>query len=137
MSEEYGEAGNLRLPVPFFDLLMTLLICFLIFVAPVRDVDTRSIDIPVAHGGNKGDERPLLAILPHRNDAGWTFEIAVDGRKLSPDALASYAKAQNRKVVIVAPATTSLQDFVAMQSELRSRKIDFGLAVKNSPGAKP
>lgn len=127
------QAGSLRLPVPFFDLLMVLLVCFLVFVSPVRPdgMATRSVDIPIARGGSTASSRDLLPVLPHRGPNGWTFEIAADGQHLTPDALAQHVRPSGRKVVVIAPATTSLQDFIDMHAALSAQAIPFGLAVKN------
>jgi biopolymer transport protein ExbD len=126
-------AGSLRLPVPFFDLLMVLLVCFLVFVSPVRPEGAphRHVDIPVTRGGSAAASQDLLPVVPHRDPGGWTFEIAADGRRLAPDALARQARSSGRKVVVVAPAATSLQDFIDMQAALSAHAIPFGLAVKN------
>lgn len=137
MNNTSRETGNLRLPVPFFDLLMALLVSFLVFVAPPEEAATRNLDLPIAHGGKKEGSENLLVVLPRRGPDGWSFETPVDGRKFSPDALATHIRASGRKVVIVAPATTALQDFIDIQTALRDRKIDFGLAVRDNKENKP
>ena len=133
MRETDTTAGTLRLPVPFFDLLMVLLVCFLVFVSPVRPdgVATRSIDIPAARGGGAVTSQDFLAVTPHRNSDGWLFEIADNGRRLTAEALGQHVRPTGRKVVVVAPAAISLQDFIDVQTALSAHAIPFGLAVKN------
>lgn len=126
------ETGSLRLPVPFFDLFMVLLICFMMFLAPTPapSPDTRSIDIPLSRGAGSVDPARLIAVLPRREGASWSYELAADGRRLAAAGLAALARQQGKKVVLVVPATVSLQHFVEMQGELREQRIEFGLAVK-------
>lgn len=130
---EKQEVGNLRLPVPFFDLLMVLLVCFLVFVSPARPdgVATGSVDIPVARGGDPAGGANLLPVSPHRGGEGWTFELVQSGQKLTAGALAAHAAKSKRKVVIVASAATPLQTFIDMQAELAAHKVPFGLAVRS------
>lgn len=134
------EAGSLRLPVPFFDLLMVLLVCFLVFVAPVRPEGTpvSTLDLPTAQGAkaSSGKDKDLVPVHPRREANGsWTFELAADGRKLGAEALARHAG--GRKVVIVLPAATPVQDLIAVQTALTLNKIAFGLAVKPEKETKP
>jgi biopolymer transport protein ExbD len=126
------ETGSLRLPVPFFDLFMVLLICFMMFLAPTPapSLDTRSIDIPLGRATGSVDPSRLIAVLPRRDGNSWVYELAADGRRLKPAALANLARQETKKVVLVVPATFSLQHFVEMQGELREQRIEFGLAVK-------
>src|SRR5262249_7570557 len=128
--------ASLRLPVPFFDLLMVLLVTCLVFVAPVRpDEDIRAMDLPVAQGGTAGSTAALMPVTPRRAGEGWDFEILGEGRTIAPAALAPRATAESRKVILFVPPATPLQDFIAMQSVLTQLKVPFALAVQHKESA--
>jgi hypothetical protein len=97
---------------------------------PAPSLDTRSIDIPLGRATGSVDPSRLIAVLPRRDGNSWVYELAADGRRLKPAALANLARQETKKVVLVVPATFSLQHFVEMQGELREQRIEFGLAVK-------
>jgi len=128
------DVAHLRLPVPFFDLLMVLLVTCLVFVAPLPPEETETMsamDVSIAQGKAKtvapGD---VIAVVPHQTAGGWTFSIEGQG-SVTPEALAQRAAAEGRKVVLVVPPTTALQDFVTMQSALTALHVPFALAIKN------
>lgn len=127
------EVANLRLPVPFFDLLMVLLVTCLVFVAPLppEDNDVQSIDISIAHGKAEQSAAALLPVIPRHTDAGWIFETSSDHQVISAEVLAQRAASEDRKVVLVVPPATALQQFVDMQAALAAVKIPFAIAIKN------
>ena len=128
--------ASLRLPVPFFDLLMVLLVTCLVFVAPVRpDQDIRAMELPVAQGGAAGSASALMPVAPRRAGEGWNFEILGEGQAIAPAALAARASAENRKVILVVPPATSVQDFIAIQAVLTQLKVPFALAVQHKETA--
>lgn len=130
-----GAAGvaNLRLPVPFFDLLMVLLVTCLVFVAPLppEGEPVQALDIVIAQGKSKADAGALLPVIPARTAAGWDFSVPGEAGRVSPEALARRAAAESRKVVLVVPPATALQDFVAMQAVFAALDVPFALAIKN------
>src|SRR5262249_21198948 len=77
--------SNLRLPVPFFDLLMVLLVTCLVFVAPFPSEDgkTQAMDISVAQGTSTPSAESILPVVPRHDMNGWTFALA-DGQQFSP-----------------------------------------------------
>jgi biopolymer transport protein ExbD len=125
-------AGNLRLPVPFFDLFMVLLICFMMFLspAPTTSLDTGSIDIPMSRKQGETDAAKLFPVTAHQVDKGWVYEPVGDGRRLAARELADRARSEGKKVILVVAASVSLQRFVEMQNDLRDHQVEFGLAVK-------
>ena len=133
---EYGaaqEVSNLRLPVPFFDLLMVLLVTCLVFVAPLppEGEPIHAMDIAIAQGKSAPSADALLAVIPKHTAQGWSFEVAGEGRVIAPQEVARRATAESRKVVLVVPPATELQDFVGMQAELAALNIPFALAIKS------
>jgi biopolymer transport protein ExbD len=141
MSPKYTSESGLRLPVPYFDLFLVLIVSFLVFVAPVKPEGTpvSTLDLPVAQGTKtqSGKDEDLVPVYPRRgaNNGPWLFKLAADGKKLGADALARHAN--GRKVVIVLPAATPVQDLIAIQTTLSLNKVSFGLAVKNEQEPKP
>jgi biopolymer transport protein ExbD len=133
MTRTYHSEAGLRLPVPYFDLFLVLIVSFLVFVSPVKPKGTpvSTLDLPTAQGAKAppGKDKDLIPVLPRREVNGWTFELTADGRKLGAEALARHAG--GRKVVIVLPAAAPVQDLIAIQTSLTLNKISFGLAVKN------
>jgi biopolymer transport protein ExbD len=124
--------ASLRLPVPFFDLLMVLLVTCLVFVAPVQpENDVRAVDIPIAQGQGGSVAASLLPVVPKRTGQSWTFNILGEERAVALDALAARASADNRKVVLVVSPATPLQDFVGMQAMFAKANVPFALAVQN------
>lgn len=125
--------ANLRLPVPFFDLLMVLLVTCLVFVAPIRPdgEKVQAMDITIAQGKTPSSPDAVLAVIPHRAGSGWTFELARKGDMISADALAQRARDEGRKVVLVVPPATALQDFVNMQTAVTSLGLPFALAIQS------
>ena len=132
-----AETGSLRLPVPFFDLLMVLPVTCLVFVAPVQpaadgnDSSTQALEIPIARGKGAGGGGALLPVIPHRSASGWTFELPGTNRPISAQAIADRAIAEQRKIVVVAPPATPLQDFIDIQATLADTGASFALAIKN------
>jgi len=127
------DAGSLRLPVPFFDLFLVLLICFMLFLAPLPEpgIATRDIQLPLAATGAKAEPAKLLAVFPHKVGESWQFEPSGTGRRLGPAELAGEARASGRKVVLVLAADTSLQTYVDLQAGLGAQGIEYGIAVRN------
>jgi len=127
------EAATLRLPVPFFDLLMVLLVTCLVFVSPIPpDAKTmQSIDIAIAQGKGEQSADALLPVIPRQTARGWVFESTADKQQVDASALAARAAAEGRKVVLVLPAATALQQFVEMQSTLAAAHMPFAIAIKN------
>ncbi len=127
------EVANLRLPVPFFDLLMVLLVTCLVFVAPLPEGETvRAMDISIAQGKAKTVAKAdVIAVTPVETRGGWTFSVQGEKGSLAPEALARRATAEGRKVVLILPPTTALQDFVTMQSVLSAIDVPFALAIKH------
>jgi hypothetical protein len=124
--------ASLNLPVPFFDLLMVLLVTCLVFVAPVQpENEMRAMEIPIAQGQAGGSIPALLPVLPKRVGAGWEFEVPGEGHVIALEALVRRASAENRKIVLVASPSTRLQEFVGMQAALAKAKVPFALAVQN------
>jgi len=124
---------NLRLPVPFFDLLMVLLVTCLVFVAPlpVEGEKIEALDISIAQGKSKATDDHLLPVIPRHTGGAWTFES--EGRALSPAELRSTAN--GRKVVLVVPPATAIQEFVDMQTAMGELGIPFALAIKHKETA--
>jgi hypothetical protein len=60
----------------------------------------------------------------------WTFSIEGEGT-ITPAALAQRAASEGRRVVLIVPPATALQDFVTMQSKLSALHVPFALAIKN------
>jgi hypothetical protein len=134
-TEAAQEVATLRLPVPFFDLLMVLLVTCLVFVQPLRpEGDVEALDIPIAQGKGGGSATSMLAVIPKQVAGGWTFEISGSGEVLAADALALRAT-DGRKVVLVVPSATPLQEFVDMQAALSAQNIPFALAIRNKDTA--
>lgn len=127
------EVANLRLPVPFFDLLMVLLVTCLVFVAPLPEPDTmQAMDVSIAQGKAKSvAPSDVIAVVPEETAAGWTFSVKGESRSVSPETLAARATSEGRKVVLIVPPATSLQDFVTMQTALSQMNVPFALAIKN------
>lgn len=125
--------ANLRLPVPFFDLLMVLLVTCLVFVAPIRPdgEKVQAMDITIAQGKAPTSPDAVLAVVPHHADRGWTFELAGNGEVISADVLVKRARGEGRKVVLVVPPATALQDFVNMQTAVTSLGLPFALAIQS------
>jgi hypothetical protein len=139
MSEKYAAAqnvANLRLPVPFFDLLMVLLVTCLVFVAPLRpETETTAIDIAIAQGKASPSPAAVLPVIPRATPQGWVFEISGEGQMIAAEDLGRRAAAENRKIVLVVPPATAVQDFVNMQMALSAKSIPFALAIKNKEAA--
>jgi hypothetical protein len=129
------EVANLRLPVPFFDLLMVLLVTCLVFVAPLppEEADTmQAMDISIAQGKAKTvAPSDVIAVVPQEIAGGWQFQVQGEGTSVTPQALAERASTEGRKVVLIVPPATALQDFVTMQTALSALKVPFALAIKN------
>lgn len=125
--------ANLRLPVPFFDLLMVLLVTCLVFVAPVRPdgEQVQAMDITIAQGKAPSSADKLLAVIPHHAGNGWNFELAGKGDVISADTLVQRARDEGRKVVLVVPPATALQEFVNMQTAVTSLGLPFALAIQS------
>jgi hypothetical protein len=132
---EVQEVANLRLPVPFFDLLMVLLVTCLVFVAPLPPEKTetmQAMDISIAQGKAKTvAPSDVLAVVPQETAGGWTFQVQGETQSLAAETLAERASAEGRKVVLIVPPATALQDFVTMQTALSALKVPFALAIKN------
>ena len=133
VSASLVDSGTLRLPVPFFDLFMVLLICFMLFLAPLPEPasDTRAIAVPLATAGTKADPAKLLAVLPQRAGEIWQFEAISTKRHLSATELAAEARTSGRQVVLVLAADTPLQAYVDMQAGLSALGLDYAIAVRN------
>lgn len=136
MSTKYNpaqEVANLRLPVPFFDLLMVLLVTCLVFVAPIppEGEKVQAMDISIAQGKAAPAADSLLAVAPRETSNGWVFAVAGESDALGPDALAQRAIAEGRKVVVIVPPATALQDFVNMQTAITALHVPFALAIKH------
>ena len=58
-------------------------------------------------------------------------ELAAQIVVLGAQALAQRASAEGRKVVLIVPPATALQDFVTMQTALSAMNVPFALAIKN------
>lgn len=133
------EAANLRLPVPFFDLLMVLLVTCLVFVAPLpeeKPEDTpgekvQAMDVAIAQGKAAPGADALLPVTARKTAAGWAFTIAGEKADTAPAALAARATAEGRKIVLVVPPATALQDFVTMQTAIAALHVPFALAIKS------
>jgi hypothetical protein len=127
------EVANLRLPVPFFDLLMVLLVTCLVFVAPLPDGETmQAMDVSIAQGKAKTvAPSDVIAVTPSETEQGWTFAVQGEKENVAPEVLALRAAAEGRKIVLIVPPTTALQDFVTMQSALSAMDVPFALAIKH------
>jgi hypothetical protein len=127
------EVANLRLPVPFFDLLMVLLVTCLVFVAPIPQDGEKlqAMDISIAQGKAAPAADALLAVTPRQTTTGWVFAVAGENDALGPGALAKRATAEGRKIVVVVPPATALQDFVSMQAAMAALHVPFALAIKH------
>lgn len=134
------EAANLRLPVPFFDLLMVLLVTCLVFVAPLPPENAKdstpgekvqAMDVAIAQGQAASSADALLPVTARKTAAGWAFTIAGEKAETAPAALAARATAEGRKVVLVVPPATALQDFVTMQTAIAALHVPFALAIKS------
>ncbi len=125
--------ANLRLPVPFFDLLMVLLVTCLVFVAPVRPDGEKiqAMDITIAQGKTPSSPDALLTVIPHHAGSGWNFELAGKGDIISANALVQRARDEGRKIVLVVPPATALQEFVTMQTAVTSLGLPFALAIQS------
>lgn len=128
-----NNAANLRLPVPFFDLLMVLLVTCLVFVSPVRsDADLDALDVAVSRGKSASAPGALLPVTATRAGESWVFHVAGDHRQdLTPGDLARRATSESRKIAIIVPPATAVQDFVDMQMTLTNLGVPFALAIKN------
>ena len=134
MSAPVGEdAGSLRLPVPFFDLFLVLLICFMLFLSPQPQagIDAGDVSLPIAATGAKADPDRILAVFAHKAGDVWQFEPVGTGRKLDVDDLAADARKSGRRIVLVLPATTTLQAYVELQAGLGALGVEYGIAVRN------
>jgi len=131
------EVANLRLPVPFFDLLMVLLVTCLVFVAPMpQDAGSvSSMEMPIAQGKSGGAPANLLAVVPRQAGQVWVYQVSGEKGFITPQALAERAMAESRKIVLVVPPATALQDFVNMQTALTAMNVPFALAIKNKETA--
>lgn len=127
------EVANLRLPVPFFDLLMVLLVTCLVFVAPLPEPESlRAMDVSIAQGKGKSvAPSDVIAVIPEETATGWVFSVKGESRNVSPETLAARAISEGRKVVLIVPPATALQDFVTMQTALSQVNVPFALAIKN------
>jgi biopolymer transport protein ExbD len=128
-----ADAGSLRLPVPFFDLFLVLLVCFMLFLSPLPQagIEAGDVQIPIASTAAKAEPGMILASFVQRNGEAWQFEPVGTGRRLDASALAAEARSSGRKIVLVLPATTTLQDYVALQAGLGAQGIEYGIAVRN------
>lgn len=131
--QSHSNFGGLRPPVPFLDLLLTLVLTFILFIAPARDASP-NVNVPVSGNDSQTPPSAMLTVVPHWEQGRWIFETE-DHARLTAAAVATVARSNHKRVVIVAPARTTLEDFVSMTAPLRERSVDFGLAVKD--GAKP
>ncbi len=132
-TDSVQDVANLRLPVPFFDLLMVLLVTCLVFVAPLPEPETlQAMDISIAQGKAKSvAPSDVIAVIPEETATGWVFSVKGESRNVSPETLAARAMSEGRKVVLIVPPATALQDFVTMQSALSQMNVPFALAIKN------
>lgn len=132
-NETTQEVANLRLPVPFFDLLMVLLVTCLVFVAPLPEPETlQAMDMSIAQGKAKSvAPSDVIAVVPEETAKGWVFAVKGESHTVSPQDLAARATSEGRKVVLIVPPATSLQDFVTMQTALAEMHVPFALAIKN------
>lgn len=130
------DAGSLKLPVPFFDLFLVLLVCFMLFLSPLPQpgIDARDVALPLAAAGAKAEPGKVLAALPHRLGDTWRFEPAGSGRHLTAAELAAEARAGGRRIVLVLPAATSLQTYVDIQAGLGALGVEYGIAVRGGEG---
>jgi hypothetical protein len=137
MSPPLQNAANLRLPVPFFDLLMVLLVTCLVFVSPVRsDTELEALDVSVSRGKSASAPGALLPVTATRAGESWVFHVAGDPRQdLTPGDLARRATSEGRKIALIVPPATAVQDFVDMQMALSSMGVPFALAIKNKENA--
>jgi hypothetical protein len=119
--------------VPFFDLLMVLLVTCLVFVAPIRPdgEKVQAMDITISQGKAPSSPEALLAVIPHQVGGKWTFELAGKGETLTPEVLVQRARDESRKVVLVVPPATALQEFVNMQTAVTSLGLPFALAIQS------
>jgi len=126
------DVGSLRLPVPFFDLFLVLLVCFMLFLAPLPDpgVEARDIRLPFASGSAKAEHGKVLAAFPHRVGNAWQFEPAGGGRRLTASELAAEAKVGGRKLVLVLAADTPLQTYMDLHAGLGAAGVEYGIAVR-------
>jgi hypothetical protein len=132
------DASSLRLPVPFFDLLMVLLVTCLVFVAPLpsEESEIQAMDVAIAQGkSGSGGSQALLPVIPRETATGWAFATSPRGEAVTPQALGERAKNEGRKIVLVVPPATALQDFVDMQAALSTLNIPFALAIRNKESA--
>lgn len=131
--ETTQEVANLRLPVPFFDLLMVLLVTCLVFVAPLPEPETlKAMDVSIAQGEAKSvAPSDVIVVIPEETSKGWVFSVKGEPRNVSPKSLAARATSEGRKVVLILPPATALQDFVTMQTALSQMNVPFALAIKN------
>lgn len=127
------DVAHLRLPVPFFDLLMVLLVTCLVFVAPLPEGETmQAMDVSIAQGKAKTvAPSDVIAAVPQETARGWVFSIQGEPGTVPAEALARRATAEGRKVVLIVPPATALQDFVTMQTALSAMNVPFALAIKN------
>ena len=136
MSAPYNPAAevtNLRLPVPFFDLLMVLLVTCLVFVAPLppEGEKVQAMDISIAQGKATPSADSLLPVTARQTPGGWAFTVTGENTALAPAALAERATAEGRKIVLVVPPATALQDLVSMQTIITALHVPFALAIKS------
>lgn len=127
------DAGSLRLPVPFFDLFLVLLVCFMLFLSPLPQagIEARDIQLPVAATAAKAEPGKILAAFARKSGEGWQFEPAGTGRHIDAAALASEARSTGRKIVLVLPAAMTLQAYVELQAGLAAQGVEYGIAVRN------
>lgn len=128
-----ADAAHLRLPVPFFDLLMVLLVTCLVFVAPLPEPETmQAMDVSIAQGkAKKVAPSDVIAVVPQQTAGGWSFAVQGEQGTVVAEALAQRATSEGRKVVLMVPPAMSLQDFVTMQTALSAMNVPFALAIKN------
>jgi hypothetical protein len=132
---EAGEhdAGTLRLPVPFFDLFLVLLICFMLFLSPhpQAGLEARDVQLPLAGAAAKPEPGKVLAAFAAKSGDTWQFEPLGSGRRVGAAELAAEARATGRRIVLVLPAATTLQAYVELQAGLGAQGVEYGIAVRN------
>jgi hypothetical protein len=106
-----------------------------VFVAPLPPEDAgtlQAMDISIAQGRAKTvAPSDVIAVRPQETPGGWRFQVEGESAAVAPEALAARAAAEGRKVVLIVPPATALQDFVTMQTALSALKVPFALAIKN------
>jgi biopolymer transport protein ExbD len=133
MAVDEHDAGSLRLPVPFFDLFLVLLICFMLFLSPLPQpgIEASDVQLPLARTSERVEPGKVLATLATKARETWQFEPLGSGRRMGAAELAAEARASGRRIVLVLPATTTLQAYVELQAGLGAQGVEYGIAVRN------